>query len=229
VFAFRFTSCILKIELSNRRAGEKTTRPYRLGRREESLKRTREKILRAADGMLGKHGVASLTMEAVARAAGVSRVSIYDHFGDRSGLIEALTWRMFQQHDVDRVRRARLQEDVRRSLVDFVRENTRYQYSFGPSAMSLLRVAMDDPDAAKVVSLIYVEARRASIRELIDRLEEAGELAEGWSVERAIDVLMVITSLESLDGLIRHAALDSDAAADVLARLAEALLGPDDG
>ena len=179
--------------------------------------------------MLGKHGVASLTMEAVARAAGVSRVCIYDHFGDRSGLIEALTWRMFQQHDVDRVRQARLQEDVRKSLVDFVRENTRYQYSFGPSAMSLLRVAMDDPDAAKVVSLIYVEARRASIRELIDRLEEAGELTEGWSVERAIDVLMVITSLESLDGLIRHAALDADAAADVLARLAETLLGPDDG
>jgi AcrR family transcriptional regulator len=220
---------MLNLRMSNRRTGEKATRPYRLGRREESRQRTREKILRAADGMLGKHGVASLTMEAVAQAAGVSRVCIYDHFGDRSGLIEALTWRMFQQHDVDRVRRARLQEDVRKSLADFVGENTRYQYSFGPRAMSLLRVAMDDRDAAKVVSLIYVQSRRASIRELIDRLDESRELAEGWSVERATDALMVITSLESLDGLIRHAALDADAAAEVLAGLAKALLRPDGG
>ena len=178
--------------------------------------------------MLEKYGVAALTMEAVARAAGVSRVSIYDHFGDRSGLIEALTWRMFQQHDVGRVRQARLQDDVRRSLVGFVRENTRYQYSFGPRAMKLLRVAMDDPDAAKVVRLVYIESRRASIRELIDRLDDAGELAKGWSVERATDALMVITSLESLEGLITHAALDPDSAADVLAGLAEALLPPED-
>jgi AcrR family transcriptional regulator len=220
---------MLKITMSNRKTVEKPTRAYRLGLREESRQRTREKILWAADGMLGKRGVASLTMEAVARAAGVSRVCIYDHFGDRSGLIEALTWRMFQQHDIDRVRRARLQEDVRRSLVDFVSENTRYQYSFGPKAMSLLRVATDDADAAKVVSLIYVESRRASIRELVDRLVEAGELAEGWSEEQATDALMVITSLESLDGLIRHSALDADAAAGVLAGLARALLRPNGG
>jgi AcrR family transcriptional regulator len=205
------------------------TRPYRLGRREESVRRTREKILTAADGLLEKQGVSSLTMEAVARTARVSRVCIYDHFRDRSGLIEALTWRMFQQHDVDRVRQARLQENVRTALVDFVRENTRYQSSFGSKAMSLLHTAMDDPDAAKVVKLIYIESRRASIRELVERLHGAGELGEEWSVERAVDALMVVTSVESLDGLITHAGLDADAAADVLAKLAQALLRPADG
>jgi AcrR family transcriptional regulator len=207
-------------------AAAKVTRPYKLGRREESARRTREGILRAADGLLEKEGVASLTMEGVARTAGVSRISVYDHFGDRSGLIEALTWRMFLKHDVDRVRRARLQKDVRRSLVDFVRENTKYLCSFGPKAIGLLRAAMDDPDAASVVRLIYVDSRRASIQELVDRLEEAGELSKEWSGERAVDALMVITSLESLDGLITHEDRDASMAARVLSGLAKGLLRP---
>jgi AcrR family transcriptional regulator len=219
----------MKSMTSSRAGAAKATRPYTLGRREESARRTREGILSAADGVLEKHGVASLTMESVARTAGVSRVSVYDHFGDRSGLIEALTWRMFQKHDVDQVRRARLQKDVRRALVDFVRENTKYQCSFGPNAMSLLRAAMDDTDAADVVKLIYVESRRASIRELVDRLEEAGELSREWSVERAIDALMVITSLESLDGLIAHGDRGADTAVQVLSGLAKTLLRPSGG
>jgi uncharacterized hydantoinase/oxoprolinase family protein len=92
--------------------------------------------------------------------------------------------------------------------------------------LSVLHAAMDDPDAAKVVELIYIGSRRTSIRELVERLEETGELGEEWSVERAVDALMVVTSLESLDGLITHASLDADTAADVLARLARALLRP---
>src|SRR5207302_5696519 len=145
---------------------------------------------------------------------------------DKAGLLEAATWRMFQRHDVERVRRARMQTDVRRSLADFVRENALYQYSFGTAGMALLRAATEDPDGAAVVKSVYIDSRRASIRELVERLHEAGELARLWSVEKAIDALMVLTGLPSLESLTIHSRLKIDEAAGVLVQLAKGLLRP---
>jgi len=50
----------------------------------------RDQILDAAEALVGTEGFHSLSMEAIARAAGVSRPIVYGHFGDLPGLVDAL-------------------------------------------------------------------------------------------------------------------------------------------
>jgi AcrR family transcriptional regulator len=200
------------------------SRPYRLGRREQATQKTREKILRAASGLLAGAGIRGLTMEAVARRAAVSRVTVYDHFQHKAGLLEALAWWTFAQHDIDRVRRARLQQDVRVALVDFVRENARFFHSVGPQGHAILKAMSTEPDAAAVFEATYINARRAAIRELVERLDHSHELAAPWAPERAVDALMIITSLEAFETVTDRGHLDLDEATEVLARMAGVLL-----
>jgi len=200
------------------------SRRYRLGRREETVQQTREQILRAAADRLGESGIRGVTIEAVAREAGVSRVTVYDHFQHKTGLLEALAWWTFEQHDIDRIRRARLQPNVRAALADFVRENARFFQSVGSQGRAVLNAARTDPDAATVIEATYFSARRAAIRELVDRLDHEEELSPTWSPERAVDALMVITSLEGFETLTEHGRLGIDDAAEVLAHMASVLL-----
>jgi AcrR family transcriptional regulator len=55
--------------------------------------RTAERILDAAVMEVAISGVAKLTIEGVARRAGVNRATLYRRFGDLDGVIEALTMR----------------------------------------------------------------------------------------------------------------------------------------
>jgi hypothetical protein len=75
-----------------------------------------------------------------------------------------------------------------------------------------------------VIEATYINARRAAIRELVDRLDNAHELTPRWSPERAVDALMVITSLEAFETLTEHGGLGLDEAADVLAHMATTVL-----
>jgi AcrR family transcriptional regulator len=52
--------------------------------------RNREKVLAAARRLFAERGVANVTMEQVARAAGVGKGTVFHRFGDRAGLALAL-------------------------------------------------------------------------------------------------------------------------------------------
>lgn len=200
------------------------TRPYRLGRRQELAQETRDKILQAAAALLAEIGFRGVTMQSVALAADVSRVTVYDHFKDKAGLLEALAWWTFARLDIDRVRRARLQPDVRAALGDFVRENAHFYDAAGAHGRAILKTAISDPDGAVVLETTYFDARRGSIAELVERLANDGELSPNWPRERAVHALMVITSLEAFETLTEHGSLTIDAAADVLAQMTDSLL-----
>src|SRR5256885_6579112 len=67
-----------------------TPRPYRLGRRQAAVDRTRARILTAARALLVARGNTDFSIEAVARRARVTRATVYQRFGARPNLLEAL-------------------------------------------------------------------------------------------------------------------------------------------
>jgi hypothetical protein len=66
------------------------SRTYRLGRRKVAIDRTSERILDAARRLVEAHPSPLLSVGGVAREAGVTRATVYNRFGSRTGLLRAL-------------------------------------------------------------------------------------------------------------------------------------------
>src|SRR5690348_8744600 len=66
-------------------------RPYRMGVRQAAAEETRARIVAAARAMLAAPGgIGAFTVDAVAKEAGVARMTVYYQFGSKTGLIEAV-------------------------------------------------------------------------------------------------------------------------------------------
>jgi len=66
-------------------------RAYKLGRRKAATEETRSRIIEAARRVLAApDGVSAFTIDAVAREAGVARMTVYYQYGSKAALLEAL-------------------------------------------------------------------------------------------------------------------------------------------
>jgi AcrR family transcriptional regulator len=65
------------------------TRKYELKARAESQRETRDRIARSAAELHEEKGVAQTTVAEIARRAGVTRLTVYNHFADLSELVPA--------------------------------------------------------------------------------------------------------------------------------------------
>ena len=65
------------------------TRKYELKARAESQRETRDRIARATAELHEEKGVARTTVAEIARRAGVTRLTVYNHFADLSELLPA--------------------------------------------------------------------------------------------------------------------------------------------
>jgi AcrR family transcriptional regulator len=74
------------------------TRKYELKARAESQRETRETIAKAAAELHEEIGVAKTTVAEIARRAGVTRLTVYNHFADLNELIPACSAHYMAQH-----------------------------------------------------------------------------------------------------------------------------------
>lgn len=199
-------------------------RRYTLGKRAVAAQSTRERILQAAGQLVARHGLTGLTIEEVARDAGVSRLTVYNHFDSRAGLLEALAWSVLERAEIGRVRQARMHPDPGRALRGFVAENAHFLAVLGAQGRAVLAAGLVDPDVRTVIDATYVAARRAAITELVERLDQAERLPPSWPAERAVASLMVLTSLEAFETLTVHSGWATTDAAALLAELAALVL-----
>lgn len=73
-------------------------RTYRLKARAETQQATREKIVAAAAELHEELGVARTTVSEIARRAGVSRLTVYNHFPDLASLLPACSAHYLAKH-----------------------------------------------------------------------------------------------------------------------------------
>jgi AcrR family transcriptional regulator len=178
-------------------------RPYQLGKRQALIDQTRAAILQA-----GQEHVASgqaLSVGQVARKAGVSRITVYNQFGSRSGLLQAM--------------RAHLPAPT-------------LELPAGTSARDLLERHISSACAAWAahVSLFRHlprsgrEENSGLNRQLAERLATSDELRPGCSIKEAEDVIAALTSFEIFDRLYKDGRRSPAAVAEILARLASGIL-----
>ncbi len=176
-------------------------RAYRSQLREEQVGETRVRILDATVRVIAG-GIASASIPAVAREAGVSVPTVYRHFGTKRELIASVYPHV--------VRRAGLDRAVFPRSMDELRDGVRAYFDRFGSFDDLARAAMASPGAD--------EARRINMPE---RIALARQLADsivprlsGRDRDRIARLLLILTTSSSVRMWLDHLGLSVDQAAD---------------
>lgn len=162
---------------------------------------TRIRILQAALALI-EGGATAITMNEIAREAGLSRQTLYLTFADKAGLFIALL------RYVDGLRgivaewaRLRSAEDGVGALMAIVDRQARLSPAYRPLAEAFELLRRQDP-AAEVAWQDRQSDRLEGCRAVARLLEEEGRLRPGLDVSVAADLIWSLTSSAAWDDLV---------------------------
>lgn len=148
---------------------------------------TRDQILQAALKLVAKRGLAALTMADVAKAAGVTRQTVYFYFGSRMNLTSEMMRMRMRNHPL-------IQEIVRISEAPptiatfeaYVAAGIRFAAALHPiSVVEWAHVATDKAALKAMRALTDGSVARAA--QLLRGLQKQGLLQSGWAIEDAAE------------------------------------------
>jgi AcrR family transcriptional regulator len=199
-------------------------RPYNLGRRQESADQTRARIIEAARELLmASDGLSGFTMEAVARQAGVARMTVYYQFESKVGLLEAVSDDLARRGHMERLAEAFTQPMALLALEKFVETFARFWSADRVITRRLRALAALDSDFEQVVRGRDGWRRNAG-RALIGRFATEYGRPPPDLIEQTVSQLFTITSFESFDTLAGSDQTPEQVAPQILA-LARMILG----
>jgi AcrR family transcriptional regulator len=197
-------------------------RPYTAARRRESAE-TVDRVLEAAERLIKEDAFHAATMDELAVAARVSRATVFNRFGSKLGVLEALFTRGMEGPEMEAIQEALALEDPVASLDTVVEAGCAIWEACGFVVQQLQAVAVLEPDAAALIDQQRDE-QRADLQGLTRRLAKAGRLRPGLSQARATATLHMLTSLESFSWLREGYGLSPRQTRETLAELARTLL-----
>lgn len=164
--------------------------------------RTREAIVAAAARLWEEKGLHAAGLEDVAAAAGVTRRTIYLHFGGKVGLLFAVTDEAERAAGlpelVARLRQARTPEEVFERLADI-------QVQYMPliyESIRLVHAARREEPAADALWKARMNRRRAMARLLAARIQESGRLDPRLAVDDAVMLILVLIAPQMYEYLV---------------------------
>jgi AcrR family transcriptional regulator len=169
-------------------------RPYRAHSRSPRPAQTRSKITSAVRELLAEGRFHESTVEEVADRAGVARATIYQHFGSRLDLVDAICETFDANPALSELRQLVELPDVDEALVRTIANAVRFWSSEDPILSQLYGVAAIDPAARDLVDRQRAD-RRGEMERLVRNLRRAGRLRVGE--RRALTLLLVLTSYET--------------------------------
>jgi len=144
-------------------------RPYVSPQRAAATAETRRRILLAAKQILREEDIAAFSLDAVGKAAGVTRLTVYNQFGSRAGLLEAVFDEIALGGRLPRLRDAIGNPDAREGLAQLIDIFCDF-WSSDPAVERLHGAMAADEELADALRARN-ERRRAGIRTLIERIE----------------------------------------------------------
>jgi AcrR family transcriptional regulator len=171
-------------------------RAYRSRTRPTRTTETRARILTAVRELLAEGAFHESTVEQVADRAGVARATVYQHFGSRLELVDAICDTLAVNPALLRLRETVELEDPDAALAETVANSVRFWSSEDAVLSQLYGVVAIDPAAQALVDRQRRDRRGELIR-LARHLERNGRLREGIGADRALELLLVLTSYET--------------------------------
>ena len=194
-------------------------RPYRLGKRQADVEDTRDRIIAAARELFGQSGFYSVSLDDVAKTAGVARATVYYQVESKSGLLDAVVASIIQRVGPERAQRAREHADAAMGVRLYVQEVVAFLATEDVLLRNLYGLAAIDPEASRVLEQ-YEGLRKDVLAWLVKRLADQGKLRRGVSQQHAVDMLWMLTSFRSFDQLYSRSGISVRAAGMLLSDLA---------
>jgi AcrR family transcriptional regulator len=169
-----------------------SSRPYSSPVRDAAAAAKRARVVDVAGRLLReRENIASVSMDAVAKAAGVTRLTVYKQFGSRRGLLEAVFDEAARQGGLGRIAAVMAVDDPRAALGRLIEIFCEF-WGSDPSRGRLHDAAALDPEFAQTLAERN-ERRRAAIGLLIDRFT-AGSIGPALKANDVVDLLFGLTS-----------------------------------
>ena len=147
---------------------------------------TRARILDTAWGLVQERGIGAVTVADIAAATGVSRQLLYVHFENRAGLLVA----MARRHDVRSGFAGRAAEARSLPPVAALERLLRLWFAYVPEILPVARAleaAATNGDEGGVAWRDRMGDLREMFAAAVERVDQDGRLAEGWTVPSATD------------------------------------------
>lgn len=165
--------------------------------------RSHNEILDAAWALIAARG-AEVSLAEVAKAVGMTRQSIYVHFGSRGGLLDALVRRTDERERIfERFDQAMTTTAPAARLDACLKVWLDFLVVIRPVASDLIRLRAKDPDAAAAWDDRMADAVEL-FRKLVRSLHKDGALAAPWTVPRATDYLWSGCSVQAWTLLVQE-------------------------
>lgn len=182
-------------------AGVKSKRTYRMTLREEQAGLTRGRILETARRLLISGGYTQVTMQDLAKEAGVAYQTLYAHFRNKNLLAVELCASEFPHvgQTVALLTEARDRADPEAWLLT-LGPFARRMYEPCARVLRFMRVS-GDPELMGRYEEIE-EGRLRLLRELGPQLEQTGRLRKGLSGAEAVDLAWFIAGPETYERMV---------------------------
>ncbi len=175
------------------------------GRREQA-RRTRRRVLRAAQRLFLTDGYAGTTIAAIALAAGVSSETVYKAFGNKPGVVRAIHARALAGEG--RIRTARQSDEMRARESDprtIIQNWGTFATQVMPRVAPILLLVRSAAASAPELAALWEELEDQRLERMTENarhLLDGGHLREGCTLEEARDVLWAYTSPELYERLV---------------------------
>ncbi|WP_027544916.1 TetR/AcrR family transcriptional regulator [Bradyrhizobium sp. WSM2254] len=166
-------------------------RSYVSSVRASAAAETRERIIAAGARLLRKDAsIANFSLDVVAKAAGVTRLTVYNQFGSRRGLLEAVFDDIARQGGLFELADAMALPDPRAALDRVVAIFCTF-WAHDPAIGGLNQAIATDPEFGNAL-VARNERRRELVTGLVTRITESR--AAKRAVQDAVDLIFVLTS-----------------------------------
>jgi AcrR family transcriptional regulator len=195
--------------------------------RAEAAEETRLRILDAVGDRLREAPAEPVSVDRIARMAGVARSTVYLIFGSRAGLFEAFADHLFERTGYERLLRAVSAEDAREHMAGGI---TTGAEMFGHDRdvwRALISMSHLDPEAVGNVVRRHETERAGGMKRVARRLAEQGYLRDDATEEQAADMLWLFTGFDAFDVLYTGRGMSVEETGATLVAMAErAVLRP---
>ena len=175
-----------------------TKRNYVSPVRASAAAETRERIIAAGAKLLRKEAsIANFSLDVVAKAAGVTRLTVYNQFGSRRGLLEAVFDDIAREGGLFELADVLAMADPRAALDRVVAIFCTF-WSHDPAIGGLNQAIATDPEFGDTL-VERNERRRELLTALVSRIAEKPSARR--AVRDAVDLIFVLTSYPTFAAL----------------------------